>query len=98
ASAVTCCWNLLSCAISLRCCSEQERDVHASARVSGCFGCSCRAGGPIGNAVCSSCSPRLFCVGAVAAYGQSGCPAHMGAGVAGGRGGGARGGGGGWAC
>ena len=51
ASAVTSCWNLLSCAISLRCCSEQERNVHASAEVSGCFGCFSRAGGPIGNAV-----------------------------------------------
>jgi hypothetical protein len=42
---VTCCWNLLPCPISSRCCREQAHGVHASARVSGCSGCSCRAGG-----------------------------------------------------
>jgi hypothetical protein len=44
-SALTSCWNLLSCAISSRCCSEQAHGVHASARASGCSGCSYRAGG-----------------------------------------------------
>jgi hypothetical protein len=51
ASALTCCWNLLSCTISSRCCNEQAHGVHASARVSGCSGCSSRAGGQIGSAV-----------------------------------------------
>ena len=51
ASALTSCWNLLSCAISSRCCSEQAHGVHASARVSDCSGCCCRAGGQIGSAV-----------------------------------------------
>ena len=51
ASALTSCWNLLPCAISLRCCSAQARGVHASARVSGYSGCSYRAGGQIGSAV-----------------------------------------------
>jgi hypothetical protein len=37
ASALTSCWNLLSSAISSRCCSEQAHGVHASARVSDCF-------------------------------------------------------------
>jgi hypothetical protein len=31
ASVLTSCWNLLSCAISARCCSEQAHGVHASA-------------------------------------------------------------------
>jgi hypothetical protein len=39
------CRNLLSCAISSLWCSEQAHGVHASARVSGCSGCSYRAGG-----------------------------------------------------
>jgi hypothetical protein len=64
---VTCCWNLLPCTISSRCCSEQAHGVHASARVSDCSGCCCRAGGQIGNAVLSSSSLPPFCVGAVSA-------------------------------
>jgi hypothetical protein len=51
ASVLTSCWNLLPCAISSLCCSEQARGVHASARVSGCSGCSYRVGGQIGSAV-----------------------------------------------
>jgi len=51
ASALTSCWNLLSCVLSSQCCSEQARGDHVSARVSGCSGCSCRAGGQIGSAV-----------------------------------------------
>jgi hypothetical protein len=50
ASALTSCWNLLSCAISSRCYSEQAHGVHASARASGCSGCFYRAGGQIGSA------------------------------------------------
>jgi hypothetical protein len=48
---LTSCWNLLSCAISSRCCNEQAHGVDASARVSGRSGRSCRAGGQIGGAV-----------------------------------------------
>jgi len=60
----------LSCAISSRCCSEQAHGVHASARVSGCSGCSCRAGG-------QSAYPAHVAAGAADAQGSVARSAHL---------------------